>query len=204
MPLTVGQNRTNAFHIATDYATFMGGGLKPDLMTTPGQQVFMPSVIDKEGVTTALGITTKEEDSWAVLRAFFARAEETDVIRAVIEVWEVDYIGENPSTNLAELKRRPCPICDRSAFWMELAGEEFRGERAPTSGRCYRAECGAWVEQNSVEVERTDCGWPSAQWTKKCESFNMGIRGLVEMRGAVDAAGKPRRARMDKEMMRDL
>ena len=74
MPLTVGQNRTNAFRIATDYATFMGGGCKPGTMVEAGQQVFMPSVIDKEGVTTPLGITTKEEDSWAVLRAFFARA----------------------------------------------------------------------------------------------------------------------------------
>jgi len=182
----------------------MGGGCKPGTMVEAGQQVFMPSVIDKEGVTTPLGITTKEEDSWAVLRAFFARAEETDVIRALIEVWEVDYIGENPSTNLAELKRRPCPICDRSTFWMELGGEEFRGERNPTSGRCYRAECGAWVEPNSVELDRIDCGWPSAHWTKRCESFALGIRGLVEMRGAVEAAGRPRRASLDKEVMRDL
>mgnify|MGYP005813656597 FL=1 len=41
----------------------MGGGCKPGTMVEAGQQVFMPSVIDKEGVTTPLGITTKEEDS---------------------------------------------------------------------------------------------------------------------------------------------
>jgi len=44
------------------------------------KQVFMPTVINVDGNTTALGVTSKESDAWDVLRAFFARAEETEFI----------------------------------------------------------------------------------------------------------------------------
>ncbi len=168
------------------------------------RQVFMPCVINTEREKTELGVVTREEDAWAVLRAFFARAEDTDCISATIDVWEVDYVGENPRTELAELSRRPCPICERSSFWSEMGEANFRGEKPSTSGRCYRLECSAWVEPNTIEIGRFDCGWPAAQWTKRVESFNLGIRGLVEMRGAVTASGRRRRSTMSNELMDDL
>ena len=168
------------------------------------QQVFMPSVINTDGEKTELGVVTKEEDAWGVLRAFFSRAEETDCISATIDVWEVDYVGEHPRTELTLLSRRPCPICDRSSFWSELGEANLRGHREPFSGRCYRLECSAWVEPNNVEIERWDCGWPAAQWTKRVESFNLGIRGLVEMRGAVNASGRRHRATMSKKLVDEL
>ncbi len=168
------------------------------------RQVFMPSVINTDGERTELGLVTQEEDAWAVLRAFFARAEETDCIAATIDVWEVDYVGEEPRTELAYLQRRPCPICERSSFWSEMGEANFKGDKQPLSGRCYRLECASWVEPNNIEVDRFDCGWPAAPWTKRCESFNLGIRGLVEMRGAVTASGRRRRSTMSKELMDEL
>jgi hypothetical protein len=168
------------------------------------KQVFMPTVIDVDGTPTALGVTSKEIDAWDVLRAFFGKAEDTEFVGAFVEVWEVDYIGEEPRTELGRMVRRPCPICERSSFWEELGEPNYKGERRPNTGRCHRPECSAWIEVNTVDAERWDCGWPAAQWTKRVESYNLGIRGLVEMRGAVTAAGKQRRSTMSSELMEDL
>ena len=165
----------------------------------------MPIVINVDMQPTPLGLTSKESDAWDVLRAFFARAEDTEFIEAFVEAWEVDYVGEEPNSELGRLRRRPCPICERSSFWEELGTEVSRkGEVAAKSGRCHRPECSAWIEENSVEDDRWDCGWPAAQWTKRVESYSLGIRGLVEMRGAVTAAGKERRATMSSDLMKDL
>ncbi len=181
----------------------MGGmgysGVMADL-----NQVFMPTVVDVDGKPTALGVTSKESDAWDVLRAFFARAEDTEFIEAFVEAWEVDFIGEEPNNELGRMRRRPCPICERSSFWEELGEITFKGERKGISGRCHRPECSAWIEQNNIEDERWDCGWPAAQWTKRVESYNLGFRGLVEMRGAVTAAGRKRHSTMSKEIMEDL
>lgn len=168
------------------------------------QQVFMPTVIDVDGRNTPLGVTSKESDAWDVLRAFFARAEYTDFIEAFVEVWEVDYIGEDPNTELGRMRRRPCPICERSSFWEELGEVNYKGVREGYSGRCHRPECSAWIEQNSIEESRWDCGWPAAQWTKRVETYNLGIRGLIEMRGAVTAAGRQRRSTMSSNLSKDL
>ena len=42
----------------------------------------------------------------------------------------------------------------RTSFWIE--GEEIRAA-------CHDRLCKAWIEPNSVDDERIDCGWPSAQ-----------------------------------------
>ena len=168
------------------------------------KQVFMPTVVDVDGNTTPLGVTSKESDAWDVLRAFFSRAEDTEFVEALVESWEVDFIGEEPNNELGRLRRRPCPICERSSFWEELGDNNFKGERQGNSGRCHRPECSAWIEQNNIDDGRWDCGWPAAQWTKRVESYNLGFMGLVEMRGAVTAAGKTRQSTMSKEIMEDL
>ncbi len=168
------------------------------------RQVFAPSVVDVDGVPTVLGTMSKEDDAWNVLKAFFAKAEDTEFVEAFVEVWEVDYVGEEPRTELGRMRRRPCPICERSSFWIELGDKILKGERQGESGRCHRAECSAWIEPNGIEQDRWDCGWPAAQWTKRVESFNLGIRGLVEMRGAVTASGRKRRSTMSSSLMEDL
>ena len=164
----------------------------------------MPTVVDVDGKPTPLGVTSKESDAWDVLRAFFVRAENTEFIEALVEAWEVDFIGEQPNTELGRMRRRPCPICERSSFWEELGEENFKGVREGISGRCHRPECSAWVEQNGIENGRWDCGWPAAQWTKRVEGYNLGIRGLVEMRGAVTAAGTKRRSTMSSGLSKNL
>jgi hypothetical protein len=168
------------------------------------KQVFMPSVVNVDEVPTPLGVTSKESDAWDVLRAFFARAENTEYVEAYVEVWEIDYVGEEPNTELGRMRRRPCPICERSSFWEELDEPNYKGVRNGKSGRCHRPECSAWVDENNVEEGRWDCGWPAAQWTKRAESYNLGVRGLVEMRGAVTASGRKRHSTMSSELMEDL
>lgn len=168
------------------------------------RQVFMPTVVDVDGANTPLGITSEEKDAWDVLRAFFAKAEDTEFTEAYVESWEIDFIGEDPNIELGRMRRRTCPICERASFWEELGETNFKGVREGIGGRCHRPECSAWIEQNNIEDDRWDCGWPAAQWTKRVESFNLGFRGLVEMRGAVTASGRKRKSTMSKEIMDKL
>ena len=144
------------------------------------KQVFVPVVATPGGDETQLGVFSKEEAAWDVIRAFLSKAGATDVVTGHIVAWEVDYVGEEGSFILSSFDRRNCPVCDEMTFWVE--GED---EKA----RCYFTRCGAWIEQNTYDPSRWDCGWPAANWNKRAEDFESAYKGLVAMRSQSTSAG---------------
>ncbi|MDP6906345.1 MAG: hypothetical protein QF440_02895 [Candidatus Thalassarchaeaceae archaeon] len=148
------------------------------------KQVFAPIVATPGGSETTLGVFSKEEDAWDVLRAFLAKAGETDIVSGNITVWEIDYVGEDGQFILAEFDRNPCPVCEERSFWVE--GDN---ERA----RCYNLRCGSWIEQNTFDSSRWDCGWPAANWEKRADDYKQAFRRLIEMRAQSTSAGTEHR-----------
>ena len=144
------------------------------------KQVYVPTVATPGGEKTQLGVFSSEQDAWDVMRAFLSRAGATDVVHGNITAWEIDFVGDEGSFILASFDRNSCPVCDEMAFWIE--GDE---EKA----RCYSPRCGAWIEQNAYDPSRWDCGWPSANWNKRAESYEQAYKGLVAMRGGATSAG---------------
>ena len=144
------------------------------------KQVYVPTVANAGEVETHLGCFSKEEDAWDVMRAFLAKAAATDVVKGSIVIWELDYVGEEGRYELSVFDRRPCPICEELTFWVEGAEEK---------ARCYYPRCGAWIEQNPHDHERWDCGWPSANWNKRADSYRQAFGRLIEMRAQSNSAG---------------
>lgn len=143
-------------------------------------QVFIPGVASPGAAPVPIGVYSTEADAWNVLRAFLAGAAETEFVRARIQVWEVDHVGDDAHIELVEINRRPCPICDERTFWIE--GEEVQA-------RCYNSLCNAWIEENAYEPGRWDCGWPSANWVKRSDTYSQAFDRLVEMRAQSNSAG---------------
>ena len=144
------------------------------------KQVFVPSVSTPGGKETKLGVFSKEEDAWDVMRAFLSKAAETDIVSGNITAWEIDYVGEDGQYVLESFDRNPCPLCDLRSFWVE--GDEARA-------RCYNPSCNAWIEKNNFEPGRWDCGWPTANWEKRAEDYKQAFQRLVEMRAQSTSAG---------------
>ena len=153
-------------------------------MEEPLKQVYVPTVATPGGGKTQLGVFSKEQDAWDVMRAFLGKAGATDVVHGNITAWEIDFVGEEGSFILAAFDRKNCPVCDELTFWVE--GDE---ERA----RCYYPRCGAWIEQNAYDPSRWDCGWPAANWNKRAEDYQHAYKGLVAMRGQSNSAGMTNR-----------
>ena len=83
------------------------------------KQVFVPFVATPGGEKTQLGVFSTEQDAWDVMRAFLAKAGATDVVSGSIVAWEIDYVGEEASLELAAFDRNNCPVCDEMSFWIE-------------------------------------------------------------------------------------
>ena len=144
------------------------------------KQVFVPTVATPGGKETRLGVFSKEEDAWDVMRAFLTKAADTEIVSGNIAAWEIDYVGEDGQFVLESFDRNPCPVCDVRSFWVE--GDEARA-------RCYNISCSAWIEKNNYEIGRWDCGWPAANWEKRAENYKQALQRLVEMRAQSTSAG---------------
>jgi hypothetical protein len=144
------------------------------------KQVFVPIVATPGGKETILGVFSKEDDAWDVMRAFLSRAAGTDIVCGNITAWEIDFVGEDGQFVLSSFDRNHCPVCEERTFWVE--GDE---EKA----RCYYPRCGAWIEQNPYDSERWDCGWPAANWDKRADGYKQAFQRLIEMRAQSKSAG---------------
>ena len=144
------------------------------------KQVFVPSVSTAGGEKTQLGCFAKEEDAWDVMRAFLAKAGSTKIVSGAMTVWEIDYVGEEGQLELAALDRQNCPVCEELTFWVE--GDQDKA-------RCYYPRCGAWIERNTFDHLRWDCGWPAANWNKQADDYKQAYQRLIEMRAQSQTAG---------------
>ena len=147
-------------------------------MVARGDRLLTAIAIDREGGEEVLAMMIEDEELEMVIRGFMADAESTDIVEIRVDSWNVGTIGPNAREMERILHRDACPVCTRTSFWVE--GEEIRAA-------CHDRLCKAWIEPNSVDDERIDCGWPSAQKTRACSSFGEAKRVLTQMRAEAEA-----------------
>tara|TARA_B110000459_G_C16322992_1_gene364417 strand:- start:105 stop:620 length:516 start_codon:yes stop_codon:yes gene_type:complete len=144
------------------------------------QRVFVPSVTEEDGNTIGLGCFSTEKVAWEVLRTFLKRSEQMLLINSSVVVWDIDRIGEDAMTVLATMDCKDCPVCSRRTFWIDL--EHF-------SALCYGSSCSAWIEENTIDPELIDCGWPTIRFLKQNKSIDDAVMELYKLGDKLKAAG---------------
>ena len=144
------------------------------------QRVFVPSVTEEDGGTIGLGCFSTEKVAWEVLRTFLKRSDEMLLTSSSVVVWDVDRVGEEAMTVLATMECKDCPVCSRRTFWIDL--ENF-------SALCYVNSCSAWIEENTIDPELIDCGWPAIRFLKQNKSIEEAVRELYKLGDRLKAAG---------------
>jgi len=144
------------------------------------QRVFVPSVTEEDGGTIGLGCFSTEKVAWEVLRTFLKRSDEMLLRSSSVVIWDVDRVGEEAMTVLATMECKDCPVCSRRTFWIDL--ENF-------SALCYGSACSAWIEENTVDPEIIDCGWPTIRFLKQNKSIEEAVRELYKLGDRLKAAG---------------
>ena len=144
------------------------------------QRVFVPSVTEEDGGTIGLGCFSTEKVAWEVLRTFLKRSDEMLLSSSSVVIWDVDRVGEEAMTVLATMECKDCPVCSRRTFWIDL--ENF-------SALCYGSAFSAWIEENTVDPEIIDCGWPTIRFLKQNKSIEEAVRELYKLGDRLKAAG---------------
>ena len=144
------------------------------------QRVFVPSVTEEDGGTIGLGCFSSEKVAWEVLRTFLKRSEEMLLSSSSVVIWDVDRVGQEAMTVLATMECKDCPVCSRRTFWIDL--ENF-------SALCHGSACSAWIEENTVDPEIIDCGWPTIRFLKQNKSIEEAVKELYKLGDRLKAAG---------------
>ena len=144
------------------------------------QRVFVPSVVEQDGGTIGLGCFSSEETAWQVLRAFLKKSEQMLLTNSSVIIWDVDRVGEDAMTVLSTMECKDCPVCSRRTFWVDL--DNF-------SALCHGSACSAWIEENTIDSEIIDCGWPTTRFLKQNKSIEEAVRELYKLGDKLRAAG---------------
>ncbi len=152
-------------------------------MGEPVSRVFVPSVTEEDGGTIALGCFSTEDTAWQVLRAFLKKSEQMLLESCSVVVWDVDIVGEEAMTILSTMECRDCPVCGRRTFWIDV--DNF-------SALCHGSACSAWIEENTVDPEIIDCGWPTIRFLKQNKSIDEAVEALFKLGDRLKAVGSER------------
>ena len=148
------------------------------LMADVGDLVFTAIGISRDREEDTLGIMPSRDSIDDIVRGFMTNAEDTEVVEIRIEAWTIGQIGSEAKNVVTTHIRDACPVCTRSTFWIE--GDEIRAS-------CHDRLCRAWIEPNSIDKNRIDCGWPASQRTEACEDFEEARIVLTRMRAEAEA-----------------
>ena len=146
-------------------------------------RVFVPSVTEENGGTIGLGCFSSEDTAWQVLRAFLKKSEQMLLESSSVVVWDVDIVGEEAMTVLSSMECRDCPVCGRRTFWIDV--ENF-------SALCHGTACSAWIEENTIDPEIIDCGWPTIRFLKQNKSIEEAVEALFKLGDRLKSAGDER------------
>ena len=80
------------------------------------KRVFVPSVVEEDGVTLGLGCFSTEEVAWQVLRTFLKKSEQMLLTNCSVVMWDIDRVGEEAMTVLSTMECKDCPVCSRRTF----------------------------------------------------------------------------------------
>ena len=156
------------------------------------QRVFVPSVTEEDGGTIGLGCFSTEKVAWEVLRTFLKRSEEMLLTSSSVVVWDIDRVGEEAMNVLATMECKDCPVCSRRTFWIDT--DNF-------SALCHGTACSAWIEENTVDPEIIDCGWPTIRFLKQNKSIDEAVEALFKLGDKLKSAGAERMAKEKAENM---
>ena len=154
--------------------------------TIMGEQmsrVFVPSVTEEDGGTIGLGCFSTEDTAWQVLRAFLKKSEQMLLTSCSVVVWEIDIVGEEAMTVLSTMECKDCPVCGRRTFWIDV--DNF-------SALCHGTACSAWIEENTVDPEIIDCGWPTIRFLKQNKSIDEAVEALFRLGDRLKSVGDTR------------
>jgi len=149
-------------------------------------RVFVPSVTEEDGNTLGLGCFSTEEVAWQVLRTFLNKSEQMLLTRCSVVVWDIDIVGEEAMTVLSNMECKDCPVCSRRTFWIDT--DNF-------SALCHGTACSAWIEENTVDPEIIDCGWPTIRFLKQNKSIDEAVEELFKLGDKLKSAGAERMAK---------
>jgi hypothetical protein len=159
------------------------------------QRIFVPSVIEEGGGTIGLGCFSSEKIAWDVLRALLKKSEEMLLTDCSVIIWDIDRVGQDAMTVLSTMECKDCPVCSRRTFWVDL--ENF-------SALCHGSACSAWIEENTVDHEIIDCGWPAIRYLKQSKSIEEAVKELYKLGDRLKAAGvSAQEAGVAEQMMKD-
>ncbi|MBJ60569.1 MAG: hypothetical protein CMB54_01390 [Euryarchaeota archaeon] len=148
------------------------------IMADIGDLVFTAIGISRDKQEDTLGIMPSRDTVDEIVRGFMTNAEDTEIVEIRIESWIIGQIGSEAKNVVTNHFRDACPICTRTTFWVE--GDETRAS-------CHHRLCRAWIEPNTIDKNRIDCGWPASQRTEACEDFDEAKIVLTRMRAGAEA-----------------
>ena len=161
-------------------------------MGEPVSRVFVPSVTEEDGGTIGLGCFSTEDTAWQVLRAFLRKSEQMLLNSCSVVVWDVDIVGEDAMTVLSTMECRDCPVCGRRTFWIDV--DNF-------SALCHGSACSAWIEENTVDPEIIDCGWPTIRFLNQNKSIEEAGEALFKLGDRLKAVGEERMSEANAESL---
>ena len=115
------------------------------------ERVYVPSTVSSDGSVTSHGCFSTQHTAIEVLKNLLSQAQQQELTRASILTWDIDVVGSEGMNVIAEFECKMCPVCMRTTFWIDL--ERFKAH-------CYGSACQAWIEENSIQPDVIDCGWP--------------------------------------------
>ena len=161
-------------------------------MGEPVSRVFVPSVTEEDGGTIGLGCFSTEDTAGQVLRAFLKKSEQMLLNSCSVVVWDVDIVGEDAMTVLSTMECRDCPVCGRRTFWIDV--DNF-------SALCHGSACSAWNEENTVDPDIIDCGWPTIRFLKQNKSIEEAVESLFKLGDRLKAVGEERMSEANAESL---
>ena len=130
--------------------------------------VFVPSIVNIDGVLEGLGIYSKESLALDKLKKKISENWSSGFKEAQLVMWTLNS-DESEAIPLKHMYAHVCPICDERTFWTDVV---------EMNALCYLPACQAWIESSDIEEEKVDCGWPPIGFTSQVDSLEDALSSL--------------------------
>ena len=130
--------------------------------------VFVPSIVDIDGIIEGLGIYSEESLALEKLKKKLTDNWSSGYKEAQLVMWTLNS-DEKEAVPLKHMYAKVCPICDERAFWTDVV---------EMNALCYLPACQAWIEHSDIEEDKVDCGWPPIGFTAQLDSLEEALSSL--------------------------
>ena len=130
--------------------------------------VFVPSIVDIDGIIEGLGIYSEESLALEQLKKKLIDNWSSGYKEAQLVMWTLNS-DDKEAVPLKHMYAKVCPICDERAFWTDVV---------EMNALCYLPACQAWIEHSDIEEDKVDCGWPPIGFTAQLDSLEEALSSL--------------------------